>query len=383
LRAEPFPLVHISGGILDSQPPVIDGRDVVWIGREAAGHAVYHFDTGTGVRTRLSNYTASAPGRAVVEGRRIVWEHNGIHLHDLDTTAATVTLSSNPRSLAPAISGATVVWLEARAADSRTRVMRANALEPAQAPVELDGFADHSGLVIRGNDVAWHGRVGAGPETEEVYHRRLDSTVTARLTNNAIPDVYPTLGDGRVVWQTFDTQPAAEIYFRDFATGQNARLTFNGEADRTPKASGARVVWQGGRDMGAVSDVYLHDFDLAQTRRLTSSAGYPESYGEPEIADGSVVWSGLFGVSSTTSEIYFHDVGAAMTWRVTENELREEDAVVAGYSVAFRREEPFGSNVWQVYLTRVPEPATGAFFSGIAVAAAVRKRRADRRRPTR
>jgi hypothetical protein len=367
--ADDFQLRNLSNGLDDSQIPLINGNNVVWIGRQGSTNDVYRYHIPSQTRTTLTDATTSL-GSVAIDGNYVVWEDFGIYLHDL-STGFTTTLSSEPRSRGPRISGNNVIWQEGRPEDSLARLM--NYRIDSTSTQQLAGFGDRSDLRIDGIDVVWDGRVGASADSAEVFHYNLQSALTTRMTTNSIPDVYPEVSSGRVAWQTFDTQLSAEIFVRDLQTGITQRLTTNSEPDRTSVISGTNVVWQAGVGGGAVSNILHRDLLTGTTTALTNSTGHPQDHGVPKVNGSSVVWNGLLNFGAANREIFFHDLTTGVTSQVTENTFREQDADVYGSRVVFRREEPIFSNRWNIYLAApVPEPSTIALLIACGLTVVIR-----------
>jgi hypothetical protein len=362
-----FQLTLLSGGLHDTQlPALVDGDNVVWIGRQVQGSKedVFRYQISTGIRTTLTGPTAD-PSSFDIKGNHVLWEDFGIYHHDL-STGVTIPLSTEPRSLRPKISGNNVVWLEGRVQDSQYRVMHHNL--QTMTTQQIVGYGDRDDLRISGNDIVWDGRVGAGPETSEIFHHSLQTAVTTRLTTNSIPDVYPEVSQGNVVWQTHDTQNTAEIFRRDLQVGVTQQLTLNSTADRTPVISGNHVVWQATYSGGFGHNIVHRDLSTGITTPLTTATGEPFTYGVPRINGSSVGWYGNEDYGILNSEIFFHNLDDDTTSRVTNNSFREEHAEVFGTSVAFRRERTPNSNLWDVYLaTPVPEPPTAVLACAVVL----------------
>jgi hypothetical protein len=260
-----FNLTVLSSDLDDSEVlPVINGDNVLWIGRHGSERKMYRYAISTGARTVLTGSSFQI-NRPAVDGNYAVWEGAGITLYDLSNSTA-LPISTDSRALTAQISGNNVAWLEGRPQDSLTRLMHYNIA--TQTTQQLIGFSSViNDLQISGNDVVWDQRTGSGASTSEIFHFNLVTGVATRLTTNSIPDYYPQVSSGNVVWQTFDTEATSEVFRRNLATGVNERLTNNSESDRTPEISGTNVVWQEGFAGSAVNNVYHRDLANGITTR--------------------------------------------------------------------------------------------------------------------
>lgn len=367
-----FQLTLLSGGINDAcTPALVDGDNVVWVGRQAGIVDVYHYHIPTGVRTNLTSDAASQDN-IMIQGNHVVWWGSGIYLHDLPTHSTT-TITTEPRSLTPRISGNNLVWLEGRPEDTQYRMMHYNLA--TMSSQQIGGFADRHILQISGSDVVWESRLGSAPTTQEIFHYNLQSGITTRLTTNSVSDGFPRLSDGNVVWQTFDTENTAEIFRRNLQTGITQQLTNNLISDRNVEISGNNVVWQSTATTG---NIVHYNLTTSIATQLTHGLVDPESYGVPKVNGSSLVWYGRDS-GAIPNEIYFHNLADGTTSRVTNNLFRDELPEVSGTSVVFRRERTENSNLWDVYLaTPVPEPAAavvGCAGTVILLGAAIRRRR--------
>ena len=88
-------------------------------------------------------------------------------------------------------------------------------------------YADIRDLQISGNDVVWTQRFSNNPNADEIFHQTFLTGITTRLTTNSVPDIFPEVSNGNVVWQTFDNESTSEIFRRNLQTGDNQQLTTN------------------------------------------------------------------------------------------------------------------------------------------------------------
>lgn len=351
----------LSAGLDNSFEPLISGDNVIWIGTQGFERDVYRYHIPSGTRTALTETTTHL-GRIDINGNYAAWDNAGVFLCDLATGVTRLIHSAPVTTLGPKISEDNVVWLEGRAQDTQYRIMHYNV--DTMNVQQIVGFGNRDDLRISGNDVVWDQRVGEGPTTEEVFHYSLQTGITTRLTTNAIPDSYPEVSEGNVVWQTFDTEITSEVFRRNLQTGITHRLTTNAESDRTPEISGENIVWQGSTGFGAVSNIFHRNITTEVTTRLTNSISHPKDNGVPRVNGLSIVWNTLLDFDGRSREIFFHDLAVGITTQVTNNFYREEFANVFGRNIVFLRERPISTNLWDVYLaTPIPEPSVPIMIS--------------------
>lgn len=346
-----FDLKVLSSDLEDSEIPVVGSDDVIWTGRQNGERRLYRYNISSATRSVLPD-NSGQPGRPVIDGSYAAWEGLGITLYDLSNGAA-LSLSADPRSVTVNISGNNVVWLEGHAQDTARRIMYYNI--STHATQQLVNFTDVNNLRIAGSDIVWDGRTGAAPSTSEVFHYSLATGITTRLTVNSVPDVYPEIDAGNVVWQTFDTESTSEIFLRRLQLGVTERLTTNSVSDRTPEISGDNVVWQQG---GAVNNVLYRNLATGITTPLTHATTYPESHGVPKVSDTNVMWFGDVGPSALDREVYYYDLVSNALTRVTTNSFFEQYGDISGQNIVFLRDRSLQTNRWDVVLaTPIPEPS--------------------------
>jgi hypothetical protein len=253
-----------------------------------------------------------------------------------------------------------------------------------QTTQQLIGFSSViNDLQISGNDVVWDQRTGSGASTSEIFHFNLVTGVATRLTTNSIPDYYPQVSSGNVVWQTFDTEATSEVFRRNLATGVNERLTNNSESDRTPEISGTNVVWQEGFAGSAVNNVYHRDLANGITTPLTHATTYPESHGVPKVSGSHVMWFGDVGSSALDREVYYYDLTSSTLARVTTNSFYEQYGDLSGKSIVFMRNRSLQTNKWDVVLaTQIPEPSSAFLVTAGCMIALLSLRRCHASRDT-
>jgi hypothetical protein len=190
--------------------------------------------------------------------------------------------------------------------------------------------------------------------------------VKTALTSNAIPDNFPQVSDGNVVWQTYDSASTAEIFRRNLQTGITERLTNNSTVDRDPQISGDNVLWQGAPD-----NIYYRNLTTGVTTQLTHSAGYPEEYGQQRVSGSNAMWFGTL-VQGGWEELFYRNLANGTTTQITNDNIEKSYGAISGQSIAFLRVRSLQTNKWDVILaTPVPEPATVLLLSVVDVIALV------------
>lgn len=359
-----FNLTTLSADLGNSEIPVINGDNVVWVGWLGADRQVYRYNISTGIRNILPA-VSPGPNSPAIDGNYVAWDNaDKMNLHNLSTGITTV-ISNDPYTLAPKISGNHVVWIEGRAQDSATRLMDYNiATQTAQQLVGYVGAIN--GLQISGNDIVWYQGSGFSVNSIEIFHYSLLTGVKTPLTSNAIPDNFPQVSDGNVVWQTYDSESAAEIFRRNLQTGVTERLTNNSTGDGDPHISGSNVAW-----VGATSDILYRNLATGTTTNLTNSPGYPVEFGQPRISGANAMWFGTL-TQGGWEEVFYRNLADGSTTQVTNNTIHESYGDISGQNIAFLRVRSLQTNKWDVILaTPIPEPATAPLISLAGVIAVV------------
>jgi hypothetical protein len=364
-----FKLTVLSADLDDSEIPVINGDNVVWVGHLGSVRQVYRYNIPTGLRNVLPAVSAD-PGSPAIDGIYVAWDNaDKMNLHNLSTGITTV-ISNDPYTLAPQISGNHVIWVEGRAQDSTTRLMDYNIA--TQTTQQLVGYVGAiNGVQISGNDIVWYQGSGFSVNSIEIFHYSLLTGVKTALTSNAIPDNFPQVSDGNVVWQTYDSESTAEIFRRNLQTGITERLTNNSTGDGDPQISGVNVMWA-----GAKSDILYRNLVTGTTTNLTNSPGYPVEFGQPRISGANAMWFGTL-TEGGWEEVFYRNLADGTTTQVTNNTIHESYGDISGQNIAFLRVRSLQTNKWDVILaTPIPEPATSLLISmaGTILILAARRR---------
>lgn len=240
----------------DQIAPRISGNRVVWEDHRHAGRDVYVLDVTGGDAIRLTPETSVQVEPDVSDGR-VVWRDDrragwGVVLHDL-ATGEEAWLTTGGSAEAPAISGATVVWLE----NGRIRGRDLATGEDLEVPGD-QGVRSRDGLAVDGPRVAW---TKLDAFEQNVYVHDFDAATTTQITTDPEPNAMADIGGRQVA--TIDvrgnpSRPTRPLFLRHVETGRVLQANpWDVNPVREASFDGSRVVYTGFRHRAL--NVYLYE----------------------------------------------------------------------------------------------------------------------------
>ncbi|MBD1853090.1 cadherin-like domain-containing protein [Leptolyngbya sp. FACHB-711] len=262
------------------------------------------------------------------------------------------------------------------------------------------GTIDANSLKTAGVNAVWSAQDGTGDS--EIF--LFNGSSVQQLTNNTVTDSKPQIAGDNVVWQS-GAGANAEIYLYKGSTGQTLQLTNDGSADSAPQISDSHVVWQ--KRSGNQSSVQFYNLSNGATGTLNNSTSNGDnqpllagnkaaflrdngiyfadlssgtvtqassnaaSYADTlkGITGNTVVWERRYSATGDTDILYNTNPTSPISAQNVNSSavFNDTNAIVAGNTIAFIRNQTSGSTADGIYLfnlgTRTEQQLTGSLPS--------------------
>lgn len=166
----------------------------------------------------------------------------------------------------------------------------------------------------------------------EIYHFDFETSELKQITQNTFDDLNPVVADGQIAWVACPTVETEIFFYRD---GSILKISSQSTANEFPSIWNGRVVWQGLDEDG---DLEIYYFDGRRTVKLTSNAWDDIA---PKIADGVIAWSAY--VNNWDAEAMALDLSDNLAVQLTDNDYEDIAVQTAGEKVVWQTVTPEGT----------------------------------------
>lgn len=166
----------------------------------------------------------------------------------------------------------------------------------------------------------------------EIYHFDFETSELKQITQNTFDDLNPVVADGQIAWVACPTVETEIFFYRDSSI---LKISSQSTANEFPSIWNGRVVWQGVDEDG---DLEIYYFDGRRTVKLTSNAWDDIA---PKIADGVIAWSAY--VNNWDAEAMALDLSDNLAVQLTDNDYEDIAVQTAGEKVVWQTVTPEGT----------------------------------------
>lgn len=285
----------------DQFDPAISGNLVVYTDFSGVDSDVWYTDLQTGIQHRVTTEPGDQQLTGISDSYIVYTDWNSMDVLVFDVATGltrNITNLAGSNSLDPAISHNLVAWSDDR-----------------------------------------HGNA-------EIYAMDLSSGENRRITNHALVDQLPAVGDGIIVWERNDGY-AGDIFAYEWSTGETTQLTATPYAsERFPDVFGRTVVFQREQGTPIVKDIVAIDLDAPTVEKILNLAGDQENAhisgdfvsmndsasGVPHIGLWQLSTNEYFKVTSEASGQYLNDIdGSRIVY--TDNRSGQLDIYMYDFSI--------------------------------------------------
>ena len=251
----------------------------------------------------LSDYDQTSPA---INGTTIVWEDarnaetdgSDIYTYDSGTRTEELLVGGRGDQEQPTVSGRYVAWLDA----DRLWALDRSGGSPFTVTT---GPAVQSDPVLCGSVVAWtESRNGS----TDIYARDLSGGSEIPVATSSAVEAYPDCDAGRIAYMRSTSSEWASIRLFDIASGKTEIVSAKPWNEWRPAISGPWVVWQAWPDQpDTATGIQIRGKDLRTGEDLVVSDG-PANQTAPEISGSTVVWE---DARSGESRLWWRDLNTA------------------------------------------------------------------------
>jgi hypothetical protein len=334
--------IQITNNDLDDSSPYVCGANVVWNmddGRpNLTGCEIFLYD---GFSTIQVTRNDREDRNYQVSHSYIAWsawdddhQDEEIYLYHIGSGIISTLTNNTLRDWTPRISDPYIVWFAFEGGGHR--------------PVWLwDGSEKHylgggEYPTISGSKVAWSNPTGA-------YVYDIDTGVTVQPPLGQTGR-WPDIDGSKVAWEGWDGKDW-EIFLYDIDSGLTQQLTFNNIDDTAPKVSGSNVTWHGADFMATEKEIFFYDGSTVRT----IGTGL-----DPQIDGSNVVWHSQ---ADGNYEVMWFD--GSVTHQLTNNDVMDGLPNIDELTIVW---QGYDGHDMEIYMFKIPEPASLLLFLGAAVA---------------
>ncbi|KAF0094831.1 MAG: hypothetical protein E1N59_1566 [Puniceicoccaceae bacterium 5H] len=325
------------------------------LGQQAVQTRLVRIDDLAGTQDYLAP-ASTGPANVTGRGSWAVWQARAsgnwdVYARDFANGGSTLQLTSSPTDQRlPSTDGQYAVW-QTRRENGNTDIQLVDLANPGSVTnVTHTLDTDEIRAVVDWPWVVYQARpLGNADAPWQLYAWNADTGTTTPVDATTADQEYPSLHEGRVVWQDARHPGSGEIYFADLRTGERRRLTDDLYGQYFPQIRGQNIVWQDNRN-GQV-ELYVYPLLRGSARRLTDT---PYNEAHPYVSGRFVVYE-EDSLGANTANLRLLDIDSGVSATLTRSHQLNTFGATVGGEVVWQRQDDYADNTPE--LLRSPLPA--------------------------